>query len=611
MMGALARRLRMVVAAVVVAGTMAACGGLPHTSPVSEGRRLDEPIREAIRAAPLAPVAGATPEQIAEGFIRAGEDDDETHATAKVYLAHSSVDLWRWSTEETVIYNRASDLRIRRTAEDSIMVSVTPVGVLSTNGRYRDVPPGTVVSATFGLTQVAGEWRLELPREGFGLWLEGSAFDRLYVAAAVHYVTPGGRELVPDTRWFLSSSGLTTSLARAQLEQVPSYLAGAVTTGIPPATRLAVSSVPVASGHAQVDLNTAARGASAEERRAMWAQLSATLSQASVTSISISVEGTDLELPGLGTTLSGPQDVGYGFSTVPAADSALVRDGQQLKRIDPSYIPDDVKARGRRAISPLADDPRQIPEAWVRLTMSRDGSQVAAVGGDLRELSIWPANDNLVPVEPFGTDLTRPAYDRSQRLWVAGRDVGGEARIWTLATSSLVPPPKPEVVAVPWLKGRDVVALTVSADGTRVLLVTRDRKGGPDQLLVAGVRRAADGKPTALAEPLRQGQSLARIRDVVWLGADSFAVLGRLAERDAFRAWTGHIGAGLDGLRVRLGQPDPTRERLEPQPRARTITTAGGSRGLILLTDDGRILAKAGLNWRELSEGTDLLVPGR
>jgi hypothetical protein len=590
---------------------MAACGGLPGTSTVSDGRRLDEPINDAIRIAPRAPVAGATPAQIAEGFIRAGEDTDETHATAKVYLAHSSVDLWRWSTEETVIYNRSSDLRVKQTGPDSIMVSVAPVGVLSTNGRYRDVAPGTVVSATFGLTMVAGEWRLELPREGFGLWLEGSAFDRLYVAAPVHYVTPGGRELVPDTRWFLNSPRLTTSLARAQLEPVPAHLAKAVSTGVPPGTRLAVSSVPVASGHAQVDLNGAALQADAEDRRAMWAQLSATLSRAAVSSISISVEGTDLELPGVGTVLSSPQGVGYGFSPSPVADSALVRDEDDFKRIDPSYIPDNANARARRLVSPRPDDPSRIPRTWVRLTLSHDGTQIAAVGGDLRELSVWPANENVVRVKRFGTALTRPAYDRSQHLWVAGLDGAGEARIWILATSSVVPPPQPELVSVPWLADRQVVALTISADGTRALVVTQDSKGSDDRLHVAGVLRSANGRPTGLAEPLRLAQALTTIKDVVWLGSESFAVLGRLNDREEVGAWTGHIGEGLDGLRVTLRQPDPTRERLEPRATALTITTAGGSRGLLLVTVDGKILAKVGLSWREITEGTDLLVQGR
>ncbi len=156
----------------------------------------------------------------------------------------------------------------------------------------------------------------------------------------------------------------------------------------------------------------------------------------------------------------------------------------------------------------------------------------------------------------------------------------------------------------------EVVALTISADGTRALVITKSPASGTERLVVAGVVRA-NGQPRALAPPMPQAQPLQGMKDVVWLDADSFAVLGRLTDRDETRPWIGRVGAGLDGLRVRYGQTDPTRERLEPVADARTITTAGGLRGLLCVTDDGRVLAKAGLAWRAIATGSDLLVPGR
>ena len=612
MMPVVRRRVWVVLAALLVAGVAAGCAGLPDSSRVSDGRRLDEPINDQFRVTAQLPVAGASPEQIARGFIRAGEDQAETHATAKAYLSEPSVGRWRWSAHDTVIYNRASDLHVRPTGDSRIEVSVAPVGVLGTDGRYRDAEPGTVVRTTFGLTQVAGEWRLELPEDGFGVWLEATAFDNLYVAAPVHYVMPSGRELVRDTRWFPRGPRLATSLARAQLEPVPPHLAGAVSTGFPTATRLAVDSVPIESGHARVDLTSSAFSAGLEERRAMWAQLSATLSRANVSAISISVEGTALDLAGVGTTLSTPQEVGYGFTPAPVFDSALIRSGKSFKRIDPTFIPDDANAQVRRGAQSLKpDDPKQPAGEWTQLTLSRDGSQVAAVGGDFKELSIWPAHGKVVRLTGSWSNLIRPGYDRNHYLWIAGR-AAGSARIWTLNTASLVPQPKPVVVDVPWLGGREIVALTLSGDGSRALVITKDLKTAASQLQVAGVVRASNGQPAALAEPLRQAQPLSQLQDVVWLGTESYAVLGRLTDREGVHPWIGHIGGGLDGLRVRLGLSDPTKERLKPVPGgARTITTAGGQRGLICLTEDDKVMAKAGLVWRQIGEGTDLLVPGR
>ena len=84
---------------------------------------------------------------------------------------------------------------------------------------------------------------------------------------------------------------------------------------------------------------------------------------------------------------------------------------------------------------------------------------------------------------------------------------------------------------------------------------------------------------------------------VAWLGAESFAVLGRLHGENKARPWIGHVGGGLDGLRVRIGQSDPTQERLESVAGARTITTAGNQRGLICLTEDNRVMAILAYIW--------------
>ena len=91
MMPALMRRAVVVLSALLVAGVAAGCAGLPDSSRVSEGRRLDEQINDPYRVTAQSPVAGASREQIARGFIRAGEDQTETHATAKAYLTAPSV----------------------------------------------------------------------------------------------------------------------------------------------------------------------------------------------------------------------------------------------------------------------------------------------------------------------------------------------------------------------------------------------------------------------------------------------------------------------------------------------------------------------------------------
>ena len=573
--------------------------GCRTRSRVSEGRRLDEPINDQYRVAAQSPFPGASPEQIARGFIRAGEDQTETHATAKAYLTEPSVGSWRWSAHDTVIYNRASDLRVRKTGRQPIEVSVTPVGMLAPDGRYRDAEPGTVIRTTFGLTQVAGEWRLELPEDGFGVWLEATAFDNLYVAVPVHYVMPSGRELVPDTRWFPRGP-----LAGHEPGARPAR-AGAASPRrrgehrLPcTATRLAVDSVPIESGHAQVDLTSSAFSAGLEERRAMWAQLSATLSRANVSSISISVEGTELDLAGVGTTLSTPQEVGYGLHAC-----AGLRLSPHPQRKDassgsiPTFIPDDANAQGRRGVQSLKpDDPNEPDGGWTQLTLSRDGKpgcsgrrgpQRSCRSG--RRTRRWSVSRGTGATSS-GPPMTGTTTSGSP-AGLRGRHGSGPS-----TRRHSCPSRSPSSSTCPGSAGerhRGTDAVGRWESGARHHQGPEDRnEPAAGRRCRAGVQRTTGGARRATPP----GTAAQPDEDVAWLGTESYAVLGRLTDREGVQPWIGHIGRGLDGLRVRLGQSDPSLERLEkPVPRgARTITTAGGQRGLICLTEDDKVMAKAG-----------------
>ncbi|HSU74918.1 MAG TPA: hypothetical protein VLI66_08245, partial [Terrabacter sp.] len=161
---------------VAACALLAGCGGLPGSGPVVAGRALGEVLNEPVRVVAVGPVDGASQEAIVRGFLRAGEDIDETHATGRSFLAPQSVDLWRWSSEDVVIYD--GDLTLRRVGDDRVEVSAAALARLTPDGRYLEEPPGAREKVTFGLTKVGGEWRLELPQDGFGLWLDNDQFNR-------------------------------------------------------------------------------------------------------------------------------------------------------------------------------------------------------------------------------------------------------------------------------------------------------------------------------------------------------------------------------------------------------------------------------------------------
>ena len=596
-------RARLLAGLLLVASmVLSACGGgLPGTGPVVEGRALGEVLNEPVRVVAVGPVDGASQEAIVRGFLRAGEDTDETHATGRSFLAPQSVDLWRWSSEDVVVYD--GDLTIKRLGDDAVEVSASGMARLTPDGRYIEQPPGAREKVTFGLTKVGGEWRIELPTSGFGLWLDKDQFNRVFVKQFIHYVSRNGRDLVPDARWFPIGTRLATTLARAQLSAVPPYLAGAVSTGVPPGTRLAVNAVPVTAGKAQVNLSSEALSADPANRSAMWAQLTKTLSQvSSVGSVSLAVDNTQLELPGGVTSVTSAADLGY--DTVPQTvfDTALLRNGDAIRRFDPRYVP-DTQASKRPDLKPKDGDIARIPDTWESLALSVDGKQVAAVSGDRRGLSIWRATAQTKSVAAFASSLTRPVYDAEGYLWIAGSDDSGDDQVFVLDSVSGDPSAAARPVSTPWLKQRRVKAMAVSADATRVLIVTTDRNGDDVQMGLSGIVRATNGEPQALAQPLRQAQSLTRIQDVTWLDPASYAVLGQVRANDAMRPWLASIGAGVDGTRPGIGQ-------LSAVPGGVTITTVGGPRGILIVTSDDRVLARAGSNWPLIERGSDVLVPG-
>lgn len=605
------RRRLLAAAALAVSLVLTACGGLPESGPVIEGRALGEAINEPVRVAATGPRDGASQEEIVRGFLRAGEDSDETRQTGKLFLAPQSVDLWRWSTQDVVIYD--SDLSVRKVDEETVQVRATEVARLGPDGRYTEQPSGTKATLTLGVRKVGGEWRIDLPREGFGLWLDSDQFDRTFTARMVYFVTPSGRDLVPDFRWFPNGPRLATTLARAQLGRVPDYLQNAVVTGVPANTRLAVNAVPVVGGRAQVSLSSEALSADPDDRTAMWAQLTATLSQvSSVSSVSLAVDDTPLELPSGVSSAGSAAELGYDTVTNRTFETALLRQGDELSRLDPRFLPDTTVGSRRADTKPQDGDVARIPDTWTRLALSADGKQVAAVSTGRQLLSLWKADAPQVVVPPFASSLTTPVYDEQGYLWVGGADADGEDRIYVVDPRAAADPVTPVPVKAPWLKDRRVVSLAVAGDGVRLLVITTNRQGTDAQLGVSGIQRSPNGQPTSLASPLRQAQPLLVLTDVVWLDTtrSTYAVLGQVSEADPPRPWVGTIGLGLEGIRSH-GRSSAESARTAPVPGAVSLTTVGGPRGIIVTTADDWAWARAGSAWRQVVRATDVLVPAR
>jgi hypothetical protein len=583
--------------AVAVAVLLGACAGLPASSPVQPGSLVGEPALQPVRVQPDGPATGATPEQIVRGFLRAGAGAgfDDDHAIARSFFARSVKD--EWLPESGVkVYGDDSALKVELLTPGTVRVTAPIVAEVDRAGRYRQTPAGTTAQATFGVKKLGVGWRISKSPKGFGLWLSSSDLDRSYRSFIVSYVSPVAMTIVVDRRWFPITPGLATTLARAQLAPVPGYLTGAARTGVPVGTSLAVDSVPIESGRAVVDLTASALLASPDLRRAMWAQFVTTLRQvAPVSEVSLEVRGAGLDLPDTSSSVSAVTELGYQSRAPASIETAILRTGSQLTRVS-SDRPPDLDQPPKAPNLPASAILPKIPTGWVSLALSWNGQEIAGIGGDHGDLARWQWNRHFQLAE-FGRNLTRPSYDSLNGLWVAG-DAGGTAKVWVIDTSvNPMEKARPRAIPAPWLANRSVLALKVATDNQRVAVITSDRSGRDVRVMVAGIVRTARGVPLSLtAEPLRIGWTLTAATDLAWVDDSTVAVVGRVSPKDPIGPQLVEIGGKVTAM--------------PPVSGTRLVTNTGGLRGIVVLTDRGKILARAGNGWQVLQTGTDFLIPG-
>ncbi|HEY5179637.1 MAG TPA: GerMN domain-containing protein [Dermatophilaceae bacterium] len=579
--------------AVVVAAALSACGGLPTDSPVQQGSRVGEAAVQPIRVQPDGPTPGATPDQIVRGFLRAGAGFEDDHAIARSFFTAFVKDEWL-PDSGVEVYGDDSALKVELLTPTTVRVTASIVAEVDDAGRYRETPAGTTVQAIFGMQKLDVGWRIALPPKGFGLWLSARDLDRIYGSFTIAYASNSARAIVGDRRWFPITTGLATTLARAQLAPVPTYLTGAAQTGVPARTVLAVDAVPIQSGRALVDLSAMALSADPDQRRAMWAQFVATLMQVpSVIQVSLQVEGARLDLPGVPDGVSMLTTLGYQTDTATSTTMAVLRAGSQLSRVSPDRPQDQPRKPAKPAAGPALP---KIPAGWVSLAMSWNGQEIAGIGADYADLARWQGNQ-MFQLAEFGSNLTKPSYDSLNGLWVAG-EAHGATKVWVIDTSlSPVKDAKPREISAKWLDKRRVLALRVASDNQRVALITTSFAGGDVQVVVAGIVRSGNGGALSLAaEPLRVGWTLTAATDLAWADDSTLAVVGRVGPKVALAPYLVEIGGKLTAL--------------SPVAGSRLVTSTGGVRGVVVIADPGKVLARAGNGWQQLQTGTDFLIPG-
>ncbi|WP_116114137.1 GerMN domain-containing protein [Austwickia chelonae] len=597
-----ARRRRALLGAVLTTGMLlgaSACGGLPVSSEVMPGDNVSQPLVPPVRQHPAGPQKGADPQSIVSGFLLDGSAQSEDYRAAREYLAAGTAERWVPRAHPSYLYSGKRALTIQPGAETqgrlTVRVSAEVTAMLGADGRYTEYVTPEKRSVEFHLTQVSGQWRISQLPEDFGVWLDTFYFDRSHQPFTVGYSSPIGRTIIPDRRFFPVSGALLTALARAQLDPIPPYLQGAVTTGFPTLTKLSVDAVTVQDGLARLDLTSAALDSRAEERRAALAQAITTMTQVTaVAGVSLQVDDRPLEVIGVAAPPNELSQLGYQTAPGPNPGWVVVRQGARLMPMHSG----DLRSGKSSAQGPYLPS---IDPAYSKLAVSSDMHDIAAVSADGRALLRWRQNgDPSSPGQsatqpPFAVGMTRPTYDSHHGLWVGGALPSGGAGIWVIDTRGEVEKTPARQIEAPWLAGATILNLSVSTDSQRLAMVLRERDGRV-RIAVSGVVRGQDERPQSLTAPVFLGGRIVDAVDVTWSSPYQLAVLGRAGQGQDLRA----LSVGLEGRTEVLELP--------PVPGAKSIVALGSGQ-LGIVGGDGRLHLSIAGRWQEATAATDVMAP--
>jgi hypothetical protein len=506
------RRWRVLGSCILVVAATTSCVTIPHSGAVHAGGALAQPqVDEPPLNAPGRPLVGASPEQIVDGFFRSMAGYPQNLDVTRLFLTKQAAAAWA-PEDRTLVFEQHS---LGAGQSGAVVVDATQSGSLNSRGTWRSAPYlGRMFAHTFSLVREAGEWRITNPPQA--LLISQDYFERYYAPYSLYFPDEKGTTLVPDPIYVPIGPQVPTLLAQGLLAGPTPWLAGAVRDLVPAGTTVDLS-VPVsAAGTAQVSLSDSVEDLGPDERVQLLAQFLWTLGQVpGITQVELTTGGQPFAVSGLTRPV--------GINELSAFDPAGLSAARQIYGISQRQM---IEVSANK-VSPVSGVFGKTGLDASSLAVYSSGLQAAVVSRDrhtVRVAPLLPSSDQNPAATTVwytgGRNLIRPAWDESGRLWLID-DAPSGAKLIVVG---------PDLVArqfrVPRVTDRDVRALRVSRDGTRLAVVVGTR--ADSSVVIARIVRQPNGavirvdRAYTLQNPYQQ---LTHIVDVGWVAPAAVSVL--------------------------------------------------------------------------------------
>jgi len=573
--------------AALLAVTLTGCTLIPTSGPVQQAPQ--QPVgggAPPVDIEPATPVQNGTPDQIVGGFLAAvWSGNTNRFNVARQYLTPQAALDWDPSAQVTIYDSNGH----APTATDQQAKLTAPVLGVVTGGRYTAVNEPDY-SHDFEMTQVDGQWRIGDP--GPGIIVSSYAFDQAYKAVPVYFFDHSSTHLLTENLYMNWGDATPTATVEGLLNGPSAWLSPAVVTVIPPQTKLAVSSVPVENGVAQLTLSSEIQGLSQAQRVQMVSQIWWTLHNSfpTITGLTITVDGAAFAVPGQDadgvvtqTTVNSfaPADLSAG-----AGEFGLLAEDSTLTQIasaagaTPSPAPGPLGA-------PWDDTP-------VALAVGADGTSLATTSAT----SLWVGSTSSAAPPTKALDaagLVRPQIN-PDGVWDISQ--GPVPVMWLVA-----PDGSSQQVELTDLAGATVLAFRVAPDRTRVAIVANI--DGQD---IVGFMRIENVAPLTVTgwRPLVVNTDrglLATCSDVGWVSATQLVVLATTSQDGSSAVYR----MDMDAASVTSMGP------ISDQPVALAVTprTDGGTSAIVLTAAGTALRYEDTTRWTVIASGLSAIaLPG-